>query len=90
MNHTLTVALIQNTGLLLAMVVVLEFLDDRQNLFAAPSRQALAGLAIGSIGIAMIKVSVPLEIGIIFERARCCSRSPDSSWGPGRRSLRWS
>ncbi len=67
MNHALIVALIQNAGLLLGMVVVFDYLTARQNLNATPVRQGLAGLAIGLIGVAMIVISVPLESGIMFD-----------------------
>ena len=67
MNRTLIVALIQNAGLLLAMVVVFDYLTARRNPIATPFRKALAGIAIGLVGIAMIVVSVPFEQGIIFD-----------------------
>lgn len=67
MNHTLIVALIQNAGLLMAMVVVFDVLSARQKQFAVGSRRVLVGVAIGSIGIAMIEVSVHLGAGIVFD-----------------------
>jgi PAS domain S-box-containing protein len=66
-SDTLIVALIQNAGLLLAMVVFFELLTARQQLFATPLRRVVTGLVIGLIGIAMIEVSVQLEAGIIFD-----------------------
>jgi PAS domain S-box-containing protein len=67
MTRTLIVALIQNAGLLLAMVVVFDYLTSRRNPIATPLRKALAGIAIGLVGIGMLVVSVPLEQGIIFD-----------------------
>ncbi|MCA1733581.1 MAG: PAS domain-containing protein, partial [Acidobacteria bacterium] len=67
MNRTLIVALIQNAGLLLAMVVVFDYLTARRDPIATPFRKALAGIAIGVVGIAMIAISVPFEHGIIFD-----------------------
>jgi PAS domain S-box-containing protein len=67
MNRTFIVALIQNAGLLLAMVVVFDYLTSRRDPIATPFRKALAGIAIGVVGIGMIVVSVPIEEGIIFD-----------------------
>ena len=67
MDNAIVVILIENAGLLVAMVVVFDSLTARQERAGRPLRQTLTGLALGAIGIAMIQASVRFEAGIIFD-----------------------
>ena len=67
LNPTLLIALLRNAALLVAMVVVLDFLSARRNLLATPLRQFLAGLAVGTIAVTMMNASVTFANGVIFD-----------------------
>ena len=85
MNHALIVALIQNTGCCWRWWSSSSFWTPEicSSTVAPDARRLRQRL----IGIVMIRVSAPLETGIVSIRVRCCSRSRDSSWGPGRRVI---
>ena len=67
MNQGFLIGLLQNAGLLLAMLVIFDFLSARRTLLATFSGKALAGGALGAIGITMIDASVTFESGIVFD-----------------------
>ncbi len=67
MNQSFLIGLLQNAGLLLAMLVVFDFLSARRSLLATLSGKVLAGTALGAIGITMIDASVAFDRGIVFD-----------------------
>lgn len=64
---TVLVTLIQNTALLLAMMVVFDLVTSRKTVYGQWGRQAVAGLIVGGLCIGLMIASFQLESGIIFD-----------------------
>lgn len=66
MKHVL-VTLIQNTALLLAMMIVFDLVTSRKPVQDQWRRQALAGVILGGLCIGLMLASFRLETVIIFD-----------------------
>lgn len=67
MNDPTILALLQNAILLVAMVSIFDLFLDRQRRTGKPLSKALVGLALGFLGVALIKTAYELEPGIVFD-----------------------
>ena len=67
MNNPAFIALLQNTALLLALVVVFDLAVGRQRTDGRPLRQVGVGLVLGGLCMALIHTSFRLESGIVFD-----------------------
>ena len=60
-------ALLQNTALLLAVVVIFDLATSRYPVEGSPLRQVLVGAAVGVVGIAIMLAPLHLAPGIVFD-----------------------
>lgn len=67
MTTNMTLAMIQNAGLLLAIAVVFDVVTSGPARERSTARTIAAGVAAGSIGAAMVAAAMTLEPGVIFD-----------------------
>lgn len=67
MNESVLHALLDNACLLLALVMVIDVVSRRRRIEGKPLREAIVGLVVGGLGIALIQASFRMETGIVFD-----------------------